>query len=83
MLDRYYWGGVTSISPEAPVPVVDVHDESIRLGGAANVANNIVTLKGPIVLGVVGHDNAGKEISALYRQIDQTHNLIVDTDLLR
>ncbi len=81
MLDRYYWGGVSRISPEAPVPVVDVRDESIRLGGAANVANNIVTLKGvPIILGVVGHDNAGREISALYRQIDQSHNLIVDAD---
>jgi bifunctional ADP-heptose synthase (sugar kinase/adenylyltransferase) len=44
MLDRYLWGVVNRISPEAPVPVVDVREETTRLGGAANVANNIVSL---------------------------------------
>ena len=38
MLDRYFWGTVSRISPEAPVPVVEVDEESTRLGGAANVA---------------------------------------------
>ena len=57
MLDRYFWGTVTRISPEAPVPVVEVDDESTRLGGAANVANNIASLGGvPIMVGVVGRD---------------------------
>ena len=42
MLDRYIWGKVARISPEAPVPVVEVQEESMRLGGAANVANNIL-----------------------------------------
>jgi D-glycero-beta-D-manno-heptose-7-phosphate kinase len=61
MLDRYFWGRVVRISPEAPVPVVEVAEESTRLGGAANVANNIASLGGvPIMIGVVGKD-AGAE----------------------
>ncbi|MBS4029062.1 MAG: D-glycero-beta-D-manno-heptose-7-phosphate kinase, partial [Ignavibacteriales bacterium] len=61
MLDRYIWGNVTRISPEAPVPVVDVESESARLGGAANVANNIKSLGGnPFLVGVIGDDNSGK-----------------------
>jgi rfaE bifunctional protein kinase chain/domain len=57
MLDRYFWGRVTRVSPEAPVPVVEVDEESTRLGGAANVANNIASLGGiPIMIGVVGED---------------------------
>jgi rfaE bifunctional protein kinase chain/domain len=61
MLDRYYWGTVGRISPEAPVPVVEVESESTRLGGAANVANNIASLGGtPVLVGVVGADDSGK-----------------------
>ncbi|MSQ46645.1 MAG: D-glycero-beta-D-manno-heptose-7-phosphate kinase, partial [Ignavibacteria bacterium] len=53
MLDRYVWGKVSRISPEAPVPVVDVIRESDGLGGAANVANNIKSLGAiPFLLGV-------------------------------
>ncbi|HEY6952899.1 MAG TPA: D-glycero-beta-D-manno-heptose-7-phosphate kinase [Bacteroidota bacterium] len=60
MLDRYFWGSVTRISPEAPVPVVEVESESTRLGGAANVANNIASLGGiPVMVGVIGEDVAG------------------------
>ncbi len=62
MMDRYYWGSVGRISPEAPVPVVEVESESTRLGGAANVANNIAALGGvPIMVGVIGSDLTGKE----------------------
>lgn len=61
MVDRYYWGSIGRISPEAPVPVVEVESESTRLGGAANVANNIASLGGiPLMIGVVGEDEAGK-----------------------
>lgn len=61
MLDRYYWGSVARISPEAPVPVVEVDSESARLGGAANVANNIASLGGiPLMVGVIGVDEGGK-----------------------
>jgi rfaE bifunctional protein kinase chain/domain len=67
MLDRYFWGTVSRISPEAPVPVVEVDEESTRLGGAANVANNIASLGGvPLMIGVVG-----KDIGA-----DILHNLV-------
>lgn len=57
MLDRYLWGKVERISPEAPVPVVEVEKEENRLGGAANVALNILNLGGnPILCGVIGQD---------------------------
>jgi rfaE bifunctional protein kinase chain/domain len=66
MLDRYYWGSVARISPEAPVPVVDVDSESTRLGGAANVANNIASLGGtPLMIGVAGDDEAGRTLRAI------------------
>jgi rfaE bifunctional protein kinase chain/domain len=65
MLDRYVWGLVSRISPEAPVPVVDVHEETSRLGGAANVAENIVSLGATCrLIGVVGEDRDGKELEA-------------------
>lgn len=57
MLDRYWHGDVTRISPEAPVPVVHIQREEVRLGGAANVALNIKTLGAQAtLLGVVGED---------------------------
>jgi rfaE bifunctional protein kinase chain/domain len=60
MLDRYFWGSVARISPEAPVPVVEVESESMRLGGAANVANNVKSLGAdPVLIGVMGNDNTG------------------------
>jgi rfaE bifunctional protein kinase chain/domain len=60
MLDRYFWGSVNRISPEAPVPIVDVESESARLGGAANVAHNIKTLGGtPFLISVIGNDSSG------------------------
>lgn len=61
MVDTYYWGSVSRVSPEAPVPVVDVDSEDSHLGGAANVANNIKTLGAePILYGVIGNDDAGQ-----------------------
>jgi len=66
MLDRYFWGTVSRISPEAPVPVVEVDEESTRLGGAANVANNIASLGGvPIMIGVVGKDAGAESLRSL------------------
>lgn len=61
MLDRYWFGDVGRISPEAPVPVVQVMRSEDRLGGAANVARNIVALGGQCsVLGLIGDDDAGR-----------------------
>jgi len=70
MLDRYVWGRVERISPEAPVPVVEVVKESVHLGGAANVAYNLAVLKArPLLLGVVGGDEAGDRlVEELHRQ---------------
>lgn len=66
MLDRYFWGSVARISPEAPVPVVEVESESTRLGGAANVANNIASLGGtPVLVGVVGQDDSGRALTSI------------------
>jgi rfaE bifunctional protein kinase chain/domain len=63
ILDEYIWGDVSRISPEAPVPVVDVTQETKMLGGAANVVNNIASLGGRAILcGVVGNDRTGQEI---------------------
>ncbi len=68
MVDRYYWGAVRRVSPEAPVPVVEVDTESVRLGGAANVANNIRSLGGtPVVIGIVGDDHVGSVLRDLVR----------------
>jgi D-beta-D-heptose 7-phosphate kinase/D-beta-D-heptose 1-phosphate adenosyltransferase len=63
MLDEFVWGDVTRISPEAPVPVVDIRRESVRLGGAANVLANLNALGARAsVIGVVGRDRAGERL---------------------
>jgi len=63
ILDHYIWGRVNRISPEAPVPVVEVTRESFLLGGAANVAHNIVSLGGRAsVIGINGQDIAGEAL---------------------
>ncbi len=59
MLDRFVWGKVSRISPEAPVPVVTIEREDYHLGGAANVARNLASLgASPLLLGIVGADEA-------------------------
>jgi D-beta-D-heptose 7-phosphate kinase/D-beta-D-heptose 1-phosphate adenosyltransferase len=69
ILDRYIWGRVNRISPEAPVPVVDVTGDSYMLGGAANVASNIVSLEGQAtVIGVVGRDRAAATMEEILRE---------------
>jgi D-beta-D-heptose 7-phosphate kinase/D-beta-D-heptose 1-phosphate adenosyltransferase len=82
MLDEFIWGDVTRISPEAPVPVVNIQRESTRLGGAANVLANIAALGATArVIGVVGNDSAAEKLRAALR--DQAgerseESLIVD-----
>jgi len=69
MLDRYIWGSVSRISPEAPVPVIDMETEQARLGGAANVARNIKSLGGePLLVGVIGADTSGKQLYDIIRE---------------
>ena len=65
MLDRYYHGSATRISPEAPVPVVRVNNQEDRPGGAGNVALNIAALGGAATLvGVVGADATAKDLGS-------------------
>ena len=67
VLDEYIWGKVSRISPEAPVPVVEVERISYRPGGAANVAANIASLGGRVCLaGVIGSDEAGNRLKTLF-----------------
>ena len=69
MLDRYWHGSVDRISPEAPVPVVRVTREEERIGAAANVAYNVVTLGAQAsFLGVVGDDEPGRRLEAMLRE---------------
>ena len=69
MLDEFVWGDVARISPEAPVPVVDIRRESAHLGGAANVVANLLALGARASLvGVVGRDRAGERVRAELRE---------------
>lgn len=69
ILDHYIWGKVNRISPEAPVPVVEVTREEYLMGGAANVAHNIVSLGGKAsVIGIDGQDIAGEALMNILRQ---------------
>jgi rfaE bifunctional protein kinase chain/domain len=69
MLDRYWFGDVSRISPEAPVPVVRIERREARLGGAANVARNAAALGAHCgLLGVVGNDEAGDEVEQILRE---------------
>ncbi len=78
MIDRYIWGHVNRISPEAPVPIVDLETEQARLGGAANVAMNIKSLGGePFLMGVIGADNSGKQLLELVRESNFKLNGII------
>jgi rfaE bifunctional protein kinase chain/domain len=70
MLDRFIWGDVERISPEAPVPVLRVTSESFRLGGAANVIHNVRSLGGRVTAcGIVGDDAAGRRIVQELRRV--------------
>jgi D-beta-D-heptose 7-phosphate kinase/D-beta-D-heptose 1-phosphate adenosyltransferase len=82
MLDEFVWGDVTRISPEAPVPVVNIQRESVHLGGAANVLANVVALGGKAcVVGVVGNDSAGARLRTSLKEaspIQTDAYLVVD-----
>ncbi len=82
MLDRYWWGRVERISPEAPVPVVRKQRSTIAPGGAANVAANIAALGGnPLLIGLVGADSAGQEFrTALLERGLSVDHLMLDPD---
>ncbi len=82
MLDRYWFGEVERISPEAPVPVVRVARREDRLGGAANVARNVAALGGHVTLvGVLGADEAGDSVRRLSTEAGIQADLIADPSL--
>lgn len=82
MLDRYWFGSADRISPEAPVPVVRVSQTENRLGGAANVALNIVKQGAQVtLLSVRGEDQEGEELESLLRANDIDSDFIIDKKL--
>ena len=82
MVDHFIWGKVARISPEAPVPVVEMQSDSLLLGGCANVLNNIFSLGGKVYgAGVIGADDMGKRLLLDFRrrQID-TAGIVVEAN---
>jgi len=80
IMDEFLWGRVDRISPEAPVPVVEVERQSHMLGGAGNVVNNIIALGGQALLcGVVGNDSMGKKLARIVGKLNNiTDGLVVE-----
>ncbi|MCH8156496.1 MAG: D-glycero-beta-D-manno-heptose-7-phosphate kinase [Nitrospinae bacterium] len=69
ILDEYIWGGVSRISPEAPVPILETKSENISLGGAANVANNLIALGCEVhLVGALGQDEKGDRLLSLAQE---------------
>lgn len=78
MLDRYWWGSVNRISPEAPVPVVHLKQTSLIAGGAANVAVNIAGLTAkPILVGIVGDDKEAEIFPTLLSKSKISHDYLI------
>lgn len=69
MVDHFIWGKVSRISPEAPVPVVEVHSDNLMLGGCTNVLNNVYSLGGNVLgTGVIGCDDMGEKLLEEFRR---------------
>jgi len=78
MLDRYWWGNVSRISPEAPVPVVTLDKTSLLAGGAANVAANVAGLGAkPYLIGVIGEDEEATMFTEVLRQANISSSFLV------
>ena len=81
MLDEFTWGEVKRISPEAPVPVVEVIRETVQLGGSANVVANIKALGGnPVTIAVTGQDAAAERLRKLYRGLEIDSSYLIADD---
>lgn len=79
MIDHYVWGDATRLSPEAPVPIVNVKNETTTLGGAANVAQNLVALGARVTLaGVIGDDTFGERLIEILMQENITPAVLKD-----
>lgn len=81
MLDQYWWGSVTRISPEAPVPIVKLDHSSYAPGGAANVAVNVAGLGAlPILVGAIGNDPEGDRLESALSEHGVSSNFLVRID---
>ena len=81
MIDHYIWGSATRLSPEAPVPIVNVKNESTTLGGAGNVVQNLVALGAKVtVAGVIGNDAAGTQLIEILENEGVKTNAIIKDD---
>jgi D-beta-D-heptose 7-phosphate kinase/D-beta-D-heptose 1-phosphate adenosyltransferase len=78
MIDHYIWGHATRLSPEAPVPIVNVKTESTTLGGAGNVVQNLITLGADVTIaGVIGNDASGKQLIGILENEGVKTNTII------
>ncbi len=78
MLDRYWWGSVSRISPEAPVPVVKMDTMTLAAGGAANVAANVCGLGAtPILVGIIGEDAEGELFPEVLSKVGVSHEHLI------
>lgn len=82
MIDQYVWGDANRLSPEAPVPIVNVQKESSTLGGAGNVAQNLLSLGAEVIVaGLIGDDQAGKELlTVLVDENADTRGMVIDSN---
>jgi rfaE bifunctional protein kinase chain/domain len=81
MLDRYWWGNVTRISPEAPVPIVHLTKSSLAPGGAANVAVNIAGLGAtPILIGAVGKDSEADQLRKILKENSVSDEYLIEIE---
>ena len=79
MLDTYYWGSVSRLSPEAPVPIVMVQELDYRPGGAANVAHNLLSLGAQVdLVGITGEDSAGRQLEETLAAFGLQAQLLTD-----
>lgn len=81
MIDEYMWGAVNRISPEAPVPVVEVEEVTFRLGGAANVVQNLCKIEvEPILVSVIGNDQNGEKLRSMLSNIHCSSEFLCQSD---
>lgn len=82
MIDHYIWGNASRLSPEAPVPIVNVKNETTTLGGAGNLTQNLVSLGATVTVGgVIGNDDAGKQLTGiLTNEGVKTNTIIIDSN---
>jgi len=81
MIDHYLWGSCERISPEAPVPVINIQKENQALGGAGNVLNNLKTFGAKVsVISVLGNDSIASELKEMLENIAIQTNMLIEEE---